>query len=198
LWRIAIRSHRSASSRRWVAPGPGVETRRRLVEQQDLRPVEERLGQFHPPLQAPRELLDAVAHPVLQSEPGQFLADPLLQPGARQPVQVAMVEQVFADRQLSIETGRLEDDADPAADGAVADVDAGHARGARRGSQRRGEDLEQRGLAAAVRADEAEHFARTHREGDAVQRRPFAVAVSQALNVDAQLVMGRRRGDWTR
>src|SRR6185295_3632739 len=75
-----------------VPPRAGVEARRRLVEQQHLGPVKERLRQLDPALEAAGELLDALRLPIREPEAGQLLVAALAQLSARQAVEMAVME----------------------------------------------------------------------------------------------------------
>ena len=96
---------------------------------------------------------------------------------------MALMPQIFVSGEFGVDTLRLKHDADLAAEaggilGGIVSHDHGAARG--RNHERR-KDPEERGLAAAVRPEQAEQFCRTHVEGNAVQRRAVLVAMDQVF-----------------
>ena len=74
---------------------------------------------------------------------------------------MSMMPKVLCGGELFIQAGGLEDDADALADflHIVGSVEAEHLHGAARRGDQGGEDSEERGFAAAVRAEESEDFA---------------------------------------
>ena len=156
-----------------IAPGARVEPGAGLVEQQEARLVEERLGDLRPPAQPPGELRRPLARALGQAEALETGGDPPGEVPAAEAVEMPLMDEVLADGELEIEAGALEDDAEPAADlprlrGEVGaeDVD----RAALRAGQGR-EDAEQGRLAAAVGPEEAEDLPRRHLEVDPRERR---------------------------
>ena len=114
--------------------GLRVEARRRLVEQQQLRLVDEAARDGEPALQAPGERLDPAAGPLAQLHEVEQLVGALADELAGQ-VEVAPVdEEVVADRQLQVEAVLLGHDPEPAPDlGALGGrVAAQHPQGAGR------------------------------------------------------------------
>ncbi len=92
-----------------------------------------------------------------------------------------MMRQVLGDGQFAVEARMLEDDSEPAAHGdrVVGEVVAqDHGASLLNRDQGR-QQLEQRGLAAAVRSEEPENFAARDREGHVAQRGARAVVEAE-------------------
>ena len=108
----------------------------------------------------------------------------------REPEQPALQHQQLAAGLARVEPGLLERDADPPAHrvGVAGDVDAGDARAARRDRQQRGQHLDGRRLAGAVRAEEAEHLAGLDAQVDPAHGLDVAIGLDQRPRLDG----GRR------
>jgi hypothetical protein len=157
-----------------VLTGHGVQGPERLVHEQHGRVVDEAPGDGHALLHAARQLPRVALLEAAQADQPQQL-------GAHAPVALP-VEALHVDGQQHVvehrapgkQHRRLEDHADVAA-GAV-DERAAQPRLAGGGRQDAGEDLEQRGLAAARGADDGHELALGDVERRAVQRHDGAVA----------------------
>ena len=92
--------------------------------------------------------------------------------------------EVFVGGELGVDALGLEDNADVAAHGSgLADgVEAGDGGAAGSGDHERGKNSKESGLAAAVRAEQAEEFGGTNVERDAVKRGAVLVAVDEVAN----------------
>ena len=119
------------------------------------------------------------------------LVDQLLALRARHAVQLREDDQVLFDAQLEVARHRLRDDADRAAHavGLLDDVEAVDERGARGRRQQRRQHADQRRLAGAVRAEQAEDLAFLDGEADAVDGGEVAELLDDAA--------GRRSRSWT-
>ena len=150
-----------AQERAEAAPRERVEARRRLVEEEDLRSVEERLGDLDAAREASGKGLHAVARAVRDLHPREELACAGAKRRAAEAEDGAVDEEVLEDGQLPIEARRLEDDAEAAAEAAevARRREAVDAERARRGRKEGREELEEGRLAAAVRAEEGEELA---------------------------------------
>ena len=95
----------------------------------------------------------------------------------------------LADGEVGVDGALLEDDADPLAEGALAQagVEAEHPDIASVGAAVALEDLDERGLAGAVGAEQGEHLAAAHGEVDAVERLHAVVGLAHAANLDGGL-----------
>ena len=179
-----------------VAPRPRIERGARLVQEEHAGADEERLRQLDAPLEAAGQLLHPLGAPAGDPEPLERRVEPLRERAPGHPVEAPVAGEVLLDRELPVDARVLEDDAERAPH----DVRLAHhvvAHDARRAPLRPeqcGEDAEERALPAAVRAEEPEHLARIHREGDAGEREALSVAVAQVLDGDGRAVqVGRFR-----
>ena len=138
--------------RAWVEAG------RRLVEEQQARPTDERAAEVQPAAHAARVGLDDAVRGVDQVELLEQLVRTASRLGRRQLVEQPEHPQVLAPGQVLVDGGVLPGQADDAAQllGLADDVEAGDGRSARVGLEQRREDPDGRRLAGAVRAEQAE------------------------------------------
>ena len=148
-----------------IAPGAGIEAGGGLVEQQNLGMMKQTLGELDAALHASGESFDPIGGAVEQSDAGQNFVDSCLEFGAAQAVEVSLMPEIFVGGELGIDALRLEDDADVAAQrsGLANGVEAGDGGAAGGGDHERGKNAEQRGLAAAVRAEQVRRVRRGER-----------------------------------
>ena len=170
-----------------------VEPARRLVEEHDARPVYERRGEVEAALHPAGVRPDAPVRGVLEVDDGEQLGHACLDPGARHAVQAALQRQQLAPGLEVVEARFLQRDADASPHlGRVAlhveAVDVGAAGG---GAQQRGEHADRRGLAGAVRPEEAEHLPALDGEVDAVDGAHRGVVPHEALGADRRVLSGR-------
>src|SRR4029079_15748565 len=151
------------------------------VEEHELGVVHERESDGQPLALATRKVL----------RPGRSLLAEVhqLDELVRRPalaVEAAEEVEDLNDVELRVEGGGLERDADPGLDRIRIgdDVDAEDPHGARIGLPQALEDLHGRGLAGAVRAEQAEHGSGPDLEADAVDGARRAIALSQVLDAD--------------
>src|SRR5690606_36528756 len=145
-----------------VAPGAWVEAGGGLVEQQQGRAVEQAAREVGAAREAAGEGLHAVARALRQPEHLEQLGDAGVERWAPESDGRAVEAQMLADRQLGVERWLLEADAGGAAHGLglrhhVVPEDE-HAARARRHERRY--DPQERRLASAVGAQQAEQLAR--------------------------------------
>src|SRR5882724_4150530 len=166
-----------------LAPEPGdvradahrhvrVEAERRLVEEEELGVVHERLRERDPLLEPGRQI--AVRNPAVWPELA-YLDEPVdarPERAAAQAVEPPVEGDDLADPQAPEERRPAARHVEPASQqGRVADdVVAEHRDGAAIGREQGGENREQRRLAGAIRAEEAEDRATLHRQRDPAQR----------------------------
>src|SRR5437762_3390628 len=169
-----------------VASRPGVQTRARLVEQQQLRRMQQPPSELGATRQSSRERLDEIVGPLRQIEIAKHLAHATAKRGSAQAVEMTVMNEIFRHGQLGIEAGILEDHAEPRANalGFPLEIVPEHAHSALAGPNQRREDLEQSGLAAAVGAEQSEDLAALDGEADSPQRFALAVAVSEVGDFD--------------
>ena len=164
-----------------IDPRAGIEPGGRFVEQQEFRPMEQTLRDLDPPLQSAGERLDQIVGAIAQVELDQEMIDPLAQRGPGEAVEMPLMREVLAHPQFLVEARRLKDDAEPAAQGAgiAQEVEPENAGRAARRPNEGGENAEEGRLAAAVRPEQAEDFARRDAERDVVEREAVAIAMGE-------------------
>ena len=166
----------------------------RLVEEQHLRPGDERGAEVQAPAHAARVGADEPGARLVEREALEQVAGPGARLAARQPVQAAEQLEVLLAGQRLVDRGVLPGQADAAAQlgGLAHDVEAEHARAAAVGSQQRREDAHGGGLAGPVGAEHAEHAALLDAQADPVERAHLAVALLEALRLDRRGHAGPR------
>ena len=169
-----------------VKPGGG------LVEDQDLRLVDERAGDRQAALQAAGQRVDLVPGPVRELDEIEQRVGPLPDEPAGQAEVPAVDEQVLADGQLDVEGVLLRDHAEPGPDrGPVADRVAAEDGQLAAGRRRDAADHPHRGgLARPVRPEEAERLAAVQVEIDPVHRREIPEPLGQAAGADEHFTVG--------
>ena len=135
--------------------------------------MQERARQFDAAAIAAGKLRGLVVGALGKSEPRKFLLDMCLRDCARDAVQAGVEQEIGGDRKLEIERRLLKDDTElrqrrhRIARHVVAhDVDA-----AGIGSEQAGKQLEQRGLAGAVWAEQGDEFSGLGHEAHAIEAR---------------------------
>src|SRR5208282_2866755 len=181
-----------------VAPSTGIETGRRLVEEQNLGMVKQAFGELDATLHSSGKSFHAIGTAVEQSDAGKDLVDAGFKFGPAQTVEVSLMPEVFVGRELGINALGLEDDTDVAAQGPrLADgIEAGDGGAPGRGDHERGENAEQGGFAAAVRPQQTKKLGGANVEGDAVERGAILVTMDKVANRNDGLgrVFGRLGG----
>ena len=167
-------------------PGARVQPGGGLVEQQDLRIVDERVGEAQPLLHAARQRLDVVVALVAEVDELEQVGDH--PPPPRRPDAVAAREevQVFPHLHVVVDAERVRHEPEDAPDlvRVPGDGHAGDLGLARRRQQQRRQDPQRRRLAGAVGPDETEDLALLHRQVDAGHGERAVVALDQALGAD--------------
>ena len=155
---------------------------RRLVEDEDVGRLHQRVGDAEALLHAPRVRLDPVVRAIGQADLLEDLVHGRLGLAALQPVEARRVAQVLAAGQPAVEADGVGEVAHPPLDLARVPgrVEAGDARLAagRLGQPEQHED--RRGLARAVLAEQAEDLARLGPRGRACRPRPGCRSASSA------------------
>ena len=198
--RPSITSHRAQAAAR-------VKTGGRLVEEQHRRLGDQRGGEVEAPAHAARVRLDDALGGLVELEAVEQLLPARLggrAPGAVQPTDHG---QVLEAGQILVDGGVLPRQADLVAQrrGVVHDVIADDRGAPGVGFQQRGQNPDDRGLAGAVRAEQAEHRSPPHLEIDALQGSDLAVGLVEAADrrwravaVPRDRVTGRAAGFvWT-
>ena len=164
-------------ARHRVEPGGG------LVEEEDRRIAEEHAGQPDPLAQALREAAAEIVGAVSEVDRVEGVPDPLLR--VAQAVEAGEVLEILGHGQPQVEAGVLRHDGDASANLHTPLRFERHAcdhRAARRRRDQGREHAHRRGLAGAVRTEEAEHLARGDGERDVVDREPAAEPLRQVLD----------------
>jgi hypothetical protein len=149
----------------------GVEPGRGLVEEQHLRAVDQAHRDVEPPLHAAGVRLDQPVGRCGEPEALERLGRPPAQRSAGDAVELALDDEVLAAGGVVVDAVLLADDADRMADahGFGQHVVAGDTGAAGVGGGEGGEDADGRGLARAVRPEQAEDRARLDLEVEAVE-----------------------------
>jgi len=166
-----------------AAAALGVDAHRRLVHEQQLRPVEQPGGDVDAPLHAAGEGLDVILGPVAQPDLGQQFVDAPLQLPAAHAIEAAPKAEVVAGAQRAIEGDLLGHDADvPAnAEGVAGDGVAGDFSRAAGRLDEAAEHVDRGGLARAIGAEQTEDFAAQDAEGDALHGLEFAECLAKVF-----------------
>ena len=159
-------------------PAARIEPGRRLVEEQEARPADQRAGEIEPPPHPARVRLRDPVGGLVEEEALEQLVGTASRLGVRELVEAAEHPEVLASGQVLVDGRVLAGEADRAANRlrVADDVEPRHARGSRVRAQQRGEDPHRRRLAGAVRAEQAEHGSLLHLEVDPVERAHLVLA----------------------
>src|SRR5262245_2624518 len=167
-----------------LAPRLGVDTGRRLVKQQELRRMHDTGGERQPLLPAARQRAGQLILPLGEAEPLQraidLLADRL------QPIEPRHEFEILPDRQVLIEGEALRHVANLELDTVALGDDVEPKAGAlpRVRFQQSAQHADGRGLAAAIRPEEAYDLPFLHLEIDVVDHHSAAEALGQPLHLD--------------
>ena len=153
---------------------PRIQSGRRLVEQEHLRIVDQRVGQTQALLHAPRQRLDVRVSLVCQVDQVEQVADHPPPAGGGNPIAAAEEVQVLPDLHVVVDAERIRHESRDAAhlvgvprDRVAADLGLARVR-----LEQGREDAQGGRLSRAVRPDETEDLARLDREVDPATRRP--------------------------
>ena len=179
-----------------VVPEPGAQDRvdagRRLVEEQQLRVVDQRRSQCEAPLHPARALGELLAPVGAQVDEVEQVLEPAAPPAQRHPVDGGDERQVAPHAQRREQHRLLGHVADPRPR-RHAEVDRILAEDADRAAARRGQAdqlADERGLAAAARADEADDRAPVDGQVDPVEHDLVAERLHQTLGHDDRVGAG--------
>ena len=172
-------------------PAARVESRRRLVEEQQARASDQRAREVEPAAHSAGVRLGDAVGRLLEVEALEQLAGARPRLLAGEAVQTPEHPQVLAPGQVLVDRRVLPGEADhPAHALRVAQhVDAAHDRAAGVRPEQRREDPDGRRLARAVRPEQPEHGALLDREVDAVERADLAAA--RPVDLDESLCLDR-------
>jgi hypothetical protein len=164
-----------------------------LVEQQQLRAVQDAAADCQPLAHPGRKLGNPLVGAALHPDRCEQLGDPRLGRLAGDPVQLGVEAQVLASRQVAIQQRLVAEVADPPAQlpGLAGERAAEHADLAAARPQQRRQDSQQRRLARPVGPEHDQRPPGGQLQPDSVQRRPLAVVPAQAGQPQRRLA--RRR-----
>jgi hypothetical protein len=175
----------------------GVQAGRRLVEEEDPRPVHERQRQVQPPLHPAGVAADLAVRRVAQAHALDQLVAAPAPLALRHALQRGLQLHVLAPGQQRVQGRLLQRGADRRAHGGsrAHDVVARHASGARGGREQRGQHQHGGRLAGAVGPQEAVDLTRLHAQVDPVDgARSLLELAHEALDLDAVLGCLRHGG----
>jgi hypothetical protein len=170
-----------------------VHRERRLVQDQQVRVVDERPPERQPPAQSSRQGAHAVASTVGEPDQLKHLMGPLL----RRAEQVGGVAEVLRRTELVVERRLLGDQTDPPADVRRERERQGRPLphdGALRRAVEAGGDIDDGGLASAVRAQQAEHLAGPHGHRERVEGEAVPESLGHRAEGDGRVAVGVRVG----
>ena len=182
---------RLPSHQRDLVPDVGaalrIETRGRLVQEENARAMHEREREVEPPLHAPRVAGDLAVGGVHETDAMEKLLRARATLLLRHALQRRLQAEVVARGEERVERGLLQRDADEPADlwPVLDDVVPGNERRPRRRRQEGGQDVDRGGLPGAVRAEEAVDLAGRDRDVDPVDgARAFLVLANEPADLD--------------
>src|SRR4051812_33752988 len=161
-----------------------VEADRRLVEQQQARPVQQRPRDLEPPHLTAREVAHLAARAVGKPDPCEFVAGAPARLAGIDAVQGGVILQVLRDREIEVEGTRLEHHAHSTQRlaGITPDVITEHGDLSVLYAEQPGDEGEQRALAGAVEPEQRRKTCRRHGETDIVQCFASAIGMADALD----------------
>ncbi len=164
----------------------GIQPGRRFVEAEHSRLVDQAAGDFDASPHAARQMPDLFVAPLGQLHRREQVGDEALALLPRHAVQFGKDDQVFLDAQLEIARHRLRNDADrfPYAVRLLDDIEAVDQRAARGRHEQRRQHPDQRGLAGAIRAEQAEDFSFGDGKRDPLHGREVAEAFDDVPDFD--------------
>jgi hypothetical protein len=178
--------HERADHPPQLDPAPRVQARRRLVQVQEPRTPNQARGEVEAPPHPARVGLDVLRGRVRQIEGLEQPRGPGSGGRRRETQQPTEHEQVVLSGEQLVDRCVLAGQPDQATHlrRLTHDVVAADGRAARVGSQERREDPDRRGLAGAVRSEQAEHRAFAGDHVDAVERSNLAERSDEAFGLD--------------
>jgi len=171
---------------RQAALGERIEADHRLVEDENVRVVQEGLREGHALPGTVGEGLVALARKLRQVERGELHIDPVFQFRPAPGEHGSHEAQGLARRPLRPEIRTVGHETEPRfrGDGIARDVDSREEGPAGRRGEEAGEEADRRRLARAVRADEGEKGSGGNLEGEVRKGRLVAVALCRSLEQD--------------
>ena len=164
----------------------GIEARGRLVQEEDLWPVDEPEADVEPPLHPAGIAADDPVCRPRQSQQIEQLGNPGFERASAHPLDAALKHQVLAAGRIAVDAGALRDIADCAAHGVRLpdDVVADDLGAARVRLRQRREHLDRGRLPGSVRSEQAKNLAGANGERDALECLNVAVALPELVDDD--------------
>jgi hypothetical protein len=172
---------------------------RRLIEDEQVGILDQRIGDAQPLEHAPRIRLDERIGPIAQTDLDEDLVDGRLGDIARDAIESSRIAQVLATGHVAVEADLVGHVAHPSLDleRPARRIEAHHPRSTRGRLGETQEHQDGRRLARAVLAKQAEDLAGSHLEVEVIDGDQIAVRLGQALGADDAgigpgLLVGRR------
>src|SRR5271166_176908 len=148
--------------------------------------MQHRLRELDTASHAARERLDQIAGATGKAERIEHRGGALLELPAGDSVKPSVMLQVLQHGKFAVDARMLKHHAHPAAnlDGVTGEVAAEHARAAGLNRNQRRKNSEQRGLAAAIGTEEAEHLPARDREAYIAQRLTLTIGEAESFGLE--------------
>ena len=165
-----------------------IDPHRRLVDQDNLRPVQDASREAQPPAHADRELRHGLVGAVGEADQVERMADRRGRISRRDALRAGEEVQVLGRRQGGIERHLLGHEPEHAAHGRRlgGQTVPPDRHGAGVEAEQGGEDAERGRLARAVRTKQSDDLARCNGERESRERDPLAVALGEPINRDCR------------
>ena len=172
-----------------------VQAHRGLVQQKERGVVQQRAGQFHTAFLAAGECADAFGAAAQQIDAGEFFFDPYSGFGARHAVEGRVVIEILFDREIEIERGLLEHDAQcgQGRERGAFDIVAEHCDLAVACAVEPRDEGEQRGFAGPVQAEQDGEIAGLHGKVHILQHAALAERVGEVFDRQRRLPIRAHR-----
>ena len=166
--------------------GLRVEADRRFIEERGCGHRARVRGDLEPALHAGGERSHQPVAPVGKLDEREHVSDAFAARRRRDAIDETVKVEVFVKRETVIEARFLEHNAEmsPPVERMLDQIDAADAGGAAVGPQNRAQNVQQRGLAGAVGAEQREQLVRPHLEAHVVERERTAVTFRYAVDLD--------------
>jgi hypothetical protein len=180
--------------------GPGIEAGGGFVEEEELRGDDDAGGEVEPATHPAGVALDLPAGVVGEVEPLEQLVGPEAGLPAGETEEPGDHDEVLPTGEVLVDRGELAGEAHEAPDGVggIDDVAAEHSGGAGVGPDERGQNVERRGLARAVRAQHSVDGAPLDRQVQPVDRPGPTERLHQAPDLDGQRFRAAQTGAFPR
>ena len=168
----------------------GIETGRRLVHDEHLRVVQQRLGHPDALAKSPGQLSDGLFHHLTERTEGGHFLDPARQGRRRHFARLPEEPEQLRRSHVRVERAVFRQVAEPAGgfETLLVDVQAGDLGGARAGREIAGQHLHRGGLPGAVRPEKGHDLAPGNREAHVLDGHEGPVELTEIARLDHDLV----------